>query len=134
MPVKRIKDLSKCIAQFKLKCSESPFYWHVYLWQDQQSLIENTGEDVQPKIVPGNNCQAAHCPVPTLVDPETDQLVPGPKLGEIHFIQGVWTLEIVAHELLHAMFHRIRTLKSPCVDRLFLEMEVEELVCYEFGA
>jgi hypothetical protein len=130
MPVKRYKDMSGCIRQWKLKCSEKPYYWHVYLWDGMDAFLANTaGIDIKD----GHSAKAAHCPCPTLLDPETGQLVPDPKLGELHFMKGKWDLEIVAHELLHAMFHRARTLCSGLGEIAGNNMSKEELLCYEFG-
>jgi hypothetical protein len=28
-----------------------------------------------------------------------------PKLGEVHFIKGHWSMEVVVHELTHALFY-----------------------------
>lgn len=133
MPVKRIKDMNKCIAQWKLKSKERPYYWHVYLWEDTQALLVNAGGDVSAKQNPGHVCTACHCAMPTLVDPETGQLVPDSKLGELHFIRGKWDMEIVAHELLHAMFHKMNTL-CICPKEVSEDMDKQEIACYEFGA
>ena len=57
-----------------------------------------------------------------------------PKLGEMHFIKGRWSLEIVAHELCHALIHRI-TMIPPSFDQIRNQVGYsEETVCYEFGA
>ena len=132
MPVKRVKDLSQCVCRFILRSNEKPYYWHVYLWKDVDALYDNVGSDVSGKVDGGNYCMACHCAVPVLVDPETKQLVPSPKLGELHFVLGEWDMEIIAHELLHALFYRMNTL-GDCVDRVSLDMHKQEPVCYEFG-
>jgi len=42
MAIKLAKDMSGCIKRWKMKSSDRPHYWHVYLWQDYDSLIANT--------------------------------------------------------------------------------------------
>ena len=46
MPVKRVKDMSQCFWHGKLKADEKPYYWHVYLWEDADAMMENAGPDV----------------------------------------------------------------------------------------
>ena len=133
MPVKRIKNVDKCVAQWKLKADEKPYYWHVYLWEDQASFMNNTGPDVGSKLLNDHMPTGCHCAVPTLIDQDTGQLVPDPKIGEIHFIKGKWDMEVVAHELLHAMFHKLNTL-CICPKAISEDMDRQEPVCYEFGA
>jgi hypothetical protein len=55
-------------------------------------------------------------------------------LGELHFVAGSWTDEVVAHELLHALFEADRS--EVGVGRLGDEeapFEHEEEWCYRFG-
>lgn len=132
MPVKRVKNMSKCIRQWTLKATERPYYWHVYLWEDTDALYANVGSDVADNRSPNHTCNACHCAVPTLVDQDTLQLVPDPKLGELHFIKGKWDMEVVAHELLHAMFHKLNTL-CICPKEVSEDIDKQEPVCYEFG-
>lgn len=68
------------------------------------------------------------------MDPESGELLPSPKMGEIHFIAGQWDTEVVAHELQHAILHRLRVL-CPSYRAILErdEIEEEEEVCYEFG-
>lgn len=46
----------------------------------------------------------------------------------------MWTMEIVAHELCHALIHKLRT--SGSLLQMVLEqnpMDAEEAICHEFG-
>jgi hypothetical protein len=59
---------------------------------------------------------------------------PPKKMGEVHFIKDKWNMEIVAHELCHALIGRLRhnaTLKL--CDVMMQNNDTEEIICYEFG-
>ncbi len=54
----------------------------------------------------------------------------GPKLGELHFVRGKWSMEVVVHELVHAALHRLRaTVLRPDCDM----NKEEEPLCYALG-
>lgn len=127
MACKRSKDFSGLVAQAIMRSSQKPHYWHVYLWHDRDALIANT-------IGMDDKTDGCHCSVPILVDPESGEPLPGAKMGEIHFIARRWDMEVVAHELQHAIIHRLKFLcpsYQSILDRD--EIEAEEEVCYEFG-
>lgn len=131
MPYKRIKDLSKTIAIWKLKSFVKPYYFHVYLWEDQKAFDENTLDNK-----PGYSAGCANL-APDIIEitSKGERRIIRPKLGEVHFIKDKWTLEIVTHELMHAVIHRIRMLDNPTFKQLYDQEphSVEEDVCYEFG-
>lgn len=56
-----------------------------------------------------------------------------PKLGELHFVKSDWNLEIIAHELCHALIHRLRVV-NPLYKQMVLNEELnEEDICHEYG-
>lgn len=130
MSIKRIKDETKLIVKWKLKTGKS-YYFHVFLWEDQDSFDANTCDN-KPN-------EAAACVnlAPTVIEvfakEENDKIIIRPKLGEIHFIKDKWNMEVVAHELCHAFIHRIRQLNNKGQDVIEQIENVEESVCYEFG-
>jgi len=125
MPIRRVKDLSGLVAQAIMRSSRRPHYWHVFLWRDRAAMLMNTTQTDE-------HTQACHCSCPILVDPESGDLLPGSKLGEVHFVTGDWDIEVVAHELQHALIQRLRCL-CPSPRSVVDEIEAEEEVCYEFG-
>jgi len=128
MGVRRVKDLSGLVAQAVMRSSRRPHYWHVFLWRDKTAFIGGT------KGMEDGKASGCHCPCPTLMDPESGELLPSPKCGEIHFVAEDWNEEVVAHELQHAILHRLRVL-CPSYRAILErdEIEAEEEVCYEFG-
>lgn len=127
MTIKRIKDYTGLISSGIMKTADKKHYWNLYLWQDNDCLRRNTVN--MDKEVLG-----CHCSVPVLIDPESEDPCPKPKIGELHFIQGVWDVNYVAHELSHALFQRLKFL-CPNPNTVLKEdnMEIEEFYCYEFG-
>ena len=130
--IKINKDLSRLVERTKITAKSTSdgkrHYWDVFLWPDAEAF--NAATDCE-------GASACHLCSPVLIDPESGEPCPGPKMGEVHFMCGRWNMEIVAHELAHALFHRLRFL---CPGRSFItdgcgymQMESEEVVCYEFG-
>lgn len=127
MAIKRIKDRTKLVGQFRLPSSSKRHYVMVYVWKTRADMVANTvGID--------NRAVACHCPN-TWGEMEINgvwqRLIP-PLLGEIHYIVDDWDEEIASHEVMHAILHRIRVL-SPDYDTMNNSMEKEEIVCLEFG-
>ncbi len=127
MPTVRIKDRKGLICECRLWANHRENYWQIFLWDDVDSFRNNTKE-----LTPF--CYGCHLPCSTIMDLESGELIPTSKVGEIHFIKNYWNLEAIAHELSHALLHRIRLLcpsyKSIIEDN---DMEKEEVICYEFG-
>lgn len=128
---KRIKNKEKLVSKCKLK-SAGRHYYDVFLWEDQKSFDENTNDN-EPE-------EAAGCvnfaPTRLLIsqDGSIHKKIPPKKMGEVHFIKGKWDMEIVAHELCHALIGRLRhnaTLKL--CDVIQQNDDAEEIICYEFG-
>jgi len=126
--IKRIKDESKLVAKWRLSVGKR-HYFHVFLWDGRDSFEENTlGNEVGDSFGCVNLC-------PTVYNVKDGDfaLVDRPKLGEIHFIKGMWTLEIVAHELCHALIQRLRMIPPTPEQVIEQEGDSEEDVCYWFG-
>lgn len=56
-----------------------------------------------------------------------------PKLGEIHFICGMWDVEIVSHEVGHAVLHKIRMIGPSAQSIIDQDGSSEEDFCYLLG-
>ena len=128
MPIKRIKDESKLIAKWKIKAGRK-YYFHVFLWEDQEAFDQNT-KDTKP-----NTYIACVNLSPTIIEilPDSEREFVRPKLGEVHFIKGKWDMEIVAHELCHALIQRIRMI-GPYITNIVEQVATtEEDLCYEYG-
>lgn len=131
MPYKRHKDESKLKAKCKLYCNDKRHYFHVFLWKDQESFDNNTLGNR-----PGESRGCVNL-APSIIEciGDKEREIIRPKLGEIHFISNNWSLEIVAHELCHALVQRLRMLKTPTIQQVInQENSSEEDICYEFGA
>ncbi len=127
MSVQRTKDLSRLVARTRIRAKGTPHFWDVFLWPDRRTMRANTGEK-DPLAA------ALHQAVPVLADPESGDLLPRRKMGEVHFCRGSWDMEVVAHELMHAVFWRLATLCPSCLAILRDgDMSKEEEVCYDFG-
>lgn len=126
MPIRRYKDMAQLVAQFNLNSSRKPHYLQVYIWQTKEALVSNTG---------GTSCTACHCPSPWAEDIDTGEREVRPKLGELHFTADDWDEEIVSHELMHAILHRMRVLSPDVKKPVDQDPDIteEEEVCYEYG-
>ena len=132
MPIKRIKDESNLIAKWKLKSTHKPYYFHVFLWENQESFDQNTLDNI-----PGQSMGCANLSpdiICTNLETGEEKQIIRPKMGEVHFIKGKWNLEIVAHELMHAIIHRIRRIADPDFNKIVnQDDDSEEEICWEFG-
>ena len=130
MAIKRKKNKEKLVAEWKLK-SGSGHYYSAFLWEDQKSFDENT-HDNKPGEAAG--C-CNHAPMKLLVNEEGRVLkkCPPKKMGEVHFIKDKWNMEIVAHELLHALIGRFRNIQPKLCDIVMQNGNAEETICYGFG-
>lgn len=132
MPIRRIKDRSRLVSQAKIRGRGRKHYLYAYLWCDRAAMIAADGDG--ECAATGADTRAMHCPnahTITVRPGEEDQHKSPPLLGELHFVSGDWTTEVVAHELCHALIHRLAALGQH--DLMGLAMEDEEPVCYEFG-
>jgi len=126
--IKRFKDETKLVAKWTAKI-KGGYYFHVFLWQDQDSFDENTYNKIP------NSCVGCvdFVPMVLFINEGTEIRIVKPKLGEVHFIRGKWNTEIVAHELCHVLIDRLRMVE-PSVEKVIdQEDDCEEDVCYWFG-
>lgn len=139
MPIKRKKNKAVIKASIKLKSHWKPHYISVYLWNDSLSYSKHqhgSSLNVIKKVDAELGC---FCSNKYFQDEQTKRLRVNPLLGEIHLMLKKWTTEIVAHELQHAILHRMRVL--PPFSREVMKQvkskiwngHAEEDVCYDFG-
>jgi hypothetical protein len=136
VPIKRKKDRTDLIDEFKLYSSRKPHYVSVYVWRTLEALHANVDlSDVDDGMSESDGITAA-CHLPNVYkwDLDEDKPYPAPKLGELHFSLSRWHEELVSHELLHAIIHRMRVL-PPYGREMFDKGDIneEEEVCYDFG-
>ena len=129
MAIKRFKDESNVIIKAKVKAGKK-HYFHAFLWEDKESFDANTYDGSGHGVV--GLCNLA--PTIILYNGKTEKKIIRPKLGEVHFIKGKWDLEIVAHELCHALIQRLRMILPNAEQVVEQECDYEEDICYEFGA
>lgn len=129
-PIQRIADDRSPMAAGRLDSSLPGYHWHVFLWPDQ--AMYEAAADVRKS---GTN---AMCCTDTWVDETTGRHFVQDRLGEIHFVSGLWDVNTVAHEVQHAILHRLRNL-TPGPQRVIDENaptyspEAEEVIAYEAG-
>lgn len=122
------KDRSKIVDILKLTSSRKPYYFQVYLWSDLKHLREHFD------IEPDDETLAMTCFEPWYVDQDTGSVYINPKLGEMHFARDNWSINIVAHEVQHAVIHRMRLIWPPAHLILLDDYaDAEEEVAYETG-
>lgn len=131
-----IRDAHKDFSGLKASCfariCERRHWWRVFLWGDHASMVANIDASEEDWSRAG----AGHLPATILYRADgVDRQVHKPQLGELHFISGVWNLEIVAHECTHALLHRLRYGRLPSKEQVLDgAFEHEESICYEHGA
>jgi len=125
---KRIKDETHLITKYKLKAGDK-HYFNVFLWENQAAFDKNTLDNIPKKSLGCVNM------APSIIefDKGNEREIIRPKLGEIHFISGKWTTEIVAHELTHALMQRLRMIEPKSNDVIEQNGDSEETIAYEFG-
>jgi hypothetical protein len=124
--VAKRKDKSKIVGQLRLQSSRKPYYFQVVLWDDIQALKDYFDVD--------DGTLAMTCFEPWFVDDDTGAVYINPKLGEIHFARDHWNVNVVAHEVQHAIIHRMRLVWPPAHLILLEEYaDAEEEIAYEMG-
>lgn len=125
---RQTKPKSKLLGQFKLSSARKPYYYQVYLWRDIKDL-KNYAE-----LDPTDDTLAVTCFEPWYVDDSTGQVYINPKLGEIHFAANNWNVNVIAHEVQHAIVHRMRLI-WPAAHLIMLDeyADAEEEIAYENG-
>jgi hypothetical protein len=129
MSIKVKKDKTKLLAKTRLKAGEKN-YFDVFIWKDHDSFNFNTLTTTNLQNTIGSTNLS-----PTIIEvtKNTERTIIRPKLGEIHFIKDNWNLNVVAHELCHALIHRIRQIPPKASKIINQSGNAEELICYEFG-
>lgn len=124
MPIKHSKDMSQCVAWNDFYTDYFPgHYYRVCLWKDRRAMLDNTlhnDEEGSDEDCGGITC---HAPYTARIGNDGRSMNRAPKrLGEIHFIQDDWNLEVVAHECFHASNHICKILNiNPQTEILFEE-------------
>ena len=126
MACKRDKDMSKCVASCKFYVPGTTHFWTVYLWQDVAALNEISKEEYPDSEALG---YCAHMPRRFKFTDGTESKIVVPKLGELHFVQGRWTLDIVAHECRHTESTAHEAL-GIVIEHGNQDIEQEERACY----
>jgi hypothetical protein len=117
------------LAQARLISSNPEHFWIVFLWEDQDAYEVGAGVS--------NSQTLAVCMTEMLQDDMGNYIV-APKLGSIHFVSGTWSINTVAHEITHAVLHRLRYME-PKPAQVLQEMsptydpDDEEVIAYESG-
>ena len=132
MPYKKNKKIDNLIAQFKINIKSEKYYFHMYLWENKESMMLNAPDDVK-----GSDSEAMAALATSIIKihsdgTESDEII-YPKLGEIHFIKDRWDMNIVAHELMHIMIHKIRMVGPEFEKIIYQDENAEEETCYLFG-
>jgi len=126
--VKRIKDKNNLIKYGKLPITKRHYY-RLYFWKDRQAMLSNT-------VANPDGTAACCCFEPTRIriyEDGKEEIDQQPKLGELHFVDGYTSDEIIAHELGHALLHRMRVLTPTAQDVMNQEGQAEEEICYQLG-
>lgn len=124
-PTPRIRA-SQLHGRITLPSVREPHYFTVYLWRDVFQMVQHVGADP--------DALAVTCFEHLNLDPETGMLQVPRKLGEIHYAANHWNINIVAHETLHALIHRMRVLWPSAALVMRDEFaDAEEELAYEFG-
>lgn len=132
MPIVRRKDFTDLVARTKVRLGRQPHYLAVFLWRTEEALRRNT--DLGPAR-PGRRTSGVHCCVPCWLDQESGEPLPRAKIGELHFVAGEWTVEVVSHEVMHGVIHRLRVC-CPSPRQVFEHLDDmlhEEEICYDAG-
>lgn len=120
------KNRTRLVGQMRLGASRKPYYYQVYLWE--------TIEDLKAYFEVDDDTLAMTSFEPWFVDQSTGQVYINPKLGEIHFAREHWNVNVVAHEVQHAIIHRMRLIWPPAHLIMMDEYaDAEEEIAYETG-
>lgn len=127
-PKRRIQK-DKIHGKSIISSSRKPFYIQVVLWKEQSDMLCHIGEPEETGI------QAV-----TLFDTYVENPITGEnsptsyKIAELHFVSNMWNINVVAHEVFHAIVHRMRIM-YPGAALLPYEQyaDAEEEIAYELG-
>lgn len=126
MPYNLKKDLTHCLSRAKIFIGHGGRYYMAYLWDDRNSMHENATTDIDGEMGDGLCC---HAPYLCMIQEDGMRRRFPRKLGEMHFLQGKWDMEVVAHECFHATNHTCKAFGvNPQED-----IEQEEFAAYVQG-
>lgn len=135
MSIKRYKTKDKLIKRFKVFLNSSPFgkfkldnYFYVYLWEDFEGMMVNADVD--------ENTLACFVCNDYDVVMTTQGVLPNshPLVGEMHFVKDHTGVEVIVHEVAHAMCHVMRRGILPMYNIIAQDpQELEEAYCNNFG-
>jgi len=119
------------LAKGKMRSNNKTHYYLIFLWETQDDYERAAGVTSSGTI--------ALCVTDTYVCEDTGAGRVVPELGALHFVSGSWNVNDVAHEVQHAILHRMRYLDPlpPLVlDELqpSWDQDDEEVIAYEAGA
>lgn len=118
------------LARGILSSSLRGYFYELFLWDSIESFANGTHSTP-------NDTMRGCCITYTSEDLEGNLSVSS-CLGSIHFISGRWTLSTLAHEIQHAVLHRLRYLEPgpACVmdeSSPTYDYSDEEVIAYEAG-
>lgn len=119
------KDLRNCISRNKLSIPryDNVRFYDGFLWKEKDDLLQNSiPDESMPDKGAGAACR--HAPYFIQANQSGPAVIKAPrKLGELHFISGIWNMEVVSHECFHATMHICELLNiQPAVDIIYEEM------------
>lgn len=120
----------KYVAKGKLPSNNGKNYYHIFLWGTQDDYERAAQVEKQRTLA---------LTITNTYESEDGTLSVAPKLGELHFVSGTWDVNTAAHEVQHALIHRMRYL-HPTPAMVLNERdpehdsEDEEVLAYEAGA
>jgi hypothetical protein len=125
---KRRISRDKIVGKLRVNSSRKPFYIQVILWKAHPDMLAHLGEN-DPQLQAVTQLDAF------MENPLTGEVSPlSQKIAEIHFAADAWNVNVVAHEVFHAIVHRMR-LMYPAAHLLPHEeyAAAEEEIAYELG-
>ena len=122
------KDRAHIVATMKLLAARKPYYYQIILWDSIESLKSYFD-------IPAEDHSLAMTTFESwFVDEDTGSVYINPKLGEIHFARAHWNINVITHETMHAVIHRMRLVWPPA-DLINSDAypDAEEEIAYEAG-
>ncbi len=121
------KEGKGLVSSMRMDCTATaPHFFEVCLWKDYGAFNDNTEDDMTGA--------GACCEVSSYYQNDITGNIKAPRrLGTIHFVVDHWGMEVVAHELFHALVQRLRCIDPPIASIIRQKDDAEESIAYEFG-